>query len=153
MTFESIVRFALDGGISDEAALVVALTQAGWDYETTVTARQHFARYQERRAEAERIKETARAFVANFKNDYRATLQPARDGDGNVVVSGDAFERARRKALALRVFGPAAPADVRALAPYIFLVYDDKQAALDATLLRRVVLAPGGAGAQTGAAG
>ncbi|MBC7805053.1 MAG: hypothetical protein H7145_02770 [Akkermansiaceae bacterium] len=122
MTYESICRFAIDGGIVDEASLSEALQKAGWDYETTVTARAHFVRYQAKRAEADRIAEQARAFIGAFDAETSGTF-------------GD--ERARRKSFASRVFG-----DVRAkaIAPYLFYTYDGKVAQLDSVLLRKVVL-------------
>ncbi len=129
MTYESICRFAIDGGLEDEAALSQKLAEVGWDYETTVTAREHFARYQERRGEAARIREAAVAFLARF--------------DAETVGAHDGDERARRKAFASRLFGPEADAGTRALASYCFLAYDAKHAQMEATLLRRVVLGAG----------
>lgn len=126
MTYESICRFAIDGGITDEAGLVAALTQAGWDYETTVTARGHFADYLAARAEAAAIAEAARAFVAAFDAETQGQY---------------ADERARRKAFAGRLFGPDARPEDRARSTYAFLAYDGRLAQLEALLLRRVVLA------------
>lgn len=126
MTYESIVRFCIDGSIENEAQMTEALVRAGWDYETTVTAKEHFARYQTKRAEVARIKTAALAFVADF--------------DANGPVYED--ERARRKAFASLVFGPNVAPEVSAMRPYLFMVYDGKQERLDATLLRRVVLGP-----------
>jgi RNA ligase. len=128
MTYESIVRFAIDGGVTDEDGLVAALMQAGWDYETTVTARGHFTTYQERRARANALREAARAFLAAFDAETAGAF-----GDN---------ERARRKAFAARVFGPQATAEVQAMRPYLFLAYDGKHDKMNATLLRRVVLRP-----------
>ena len=125
MTYESICRFAIDGGIKDEAGLTAALAQAGWDYETTVTARGHFADYCAARAEAAFIAEAARAFVAAFDAETRGAFID---------------ERARRKAFAARLFGPKARLEDRARAFYAFLAYDGKEASMDAVLLRRVVL-------------
>lgn len=129
MTYESICRFALDGGIEDEDALTRKLAEAGWDWETSVTAREHFARYQAARREAKRIREIVTAYVADFDRETAGV----HDGD----------ERARRKAFASRVFGPGADSEARALASYQFLAYDNKQSQLDATLLRNVVLRGG----------
>lgn len=126
MTYESIVRFCIDGSIETEPQMTDALMRAGWDYETTVTAKEHFARYQTKRAEAARIKAAAIAFVAAF------------DADGTVYED----ERARRKVFASRVFGPGVSPEVSAMRPYLFMIYDGKQERLGATLLRRVVLAP-----------
>ena len=125
MTYESICRFAIDGGITDEAGLTAALAQAGWDYETTVTARGHFAEYCAARAEASTIAEAAYASVATFDAETAGTF---------------ADERARRKAFAARLFGPEAGPEDRARATYAFLAYDGKAAQMEATLLRRVVL-------------
>ena len=129
MTYESIVRFVLDGGIADEDGLGAALVQAGWDFETTVTARGHYATYRDRRARADALAASARAFLASFEAETAGR------------VGGD--ERARRKEYATRIFGPAATPETRALAPYLFLVYDGRNDKLDATLLRRLILAPG----------
>ena len=126
MTYESICRFAIDGGLTDEAALTAALAQAGWDYETTVTARAHFADYLAARAQADAITESARALVAAFDAETAGAL---------------ADERARRKAFAARLFGPAAPPEDRARVTYAFLAYDGRDSQMDALLLRRVVLA------------
>lgn len=125
MTYESIVRFAIDGGIVDEAALTQKLAEVGWNYETTVTAREHFANYQAARADAGKIKAAAIALLAAFDAD---------------TAGRHADERARRKAFAARLFGPEATPEVRALAPYCFLAYDGKLDKLDATLLRHIVL-------------
>jgi hypothetical protein len=130
MTYEAICRFAIDGGYTDEAALTAALMQAGWDFETTVTAQAHFRTYLDRRAEADRIREAALAFVAAFDSETAEEFAP-----------GD--ERARRKAFASRVLGPAATAETRAMSKYLFLAFDGKEAALGAVLLRRVVLGAG----------
>ena len=128
MTYESICRFAIDGGLEDEEALSKKLAEVGWDYETTVTAREHFARYQERRGEAARIRETVAAFVAHFDKE---------------TADAHADERARRKAFATRLFGPEADTETRALTSYLFLAYDNKPDRLDAALLRLVVLGRG----------
>lgn len=125
MTYESIVRFAIDAGIEDEAGLTAKLSEAGWDYETTVTAREHFADYRAARAEAEKIKQAAVTFLAAFDAD---------------TADQHADERARRKAFAARLFGPEAKPETRALAPYCFLAYDGRLDKLDATLLRHIVL-------------
>jgi hypothetical protein len=131
MTYESIVRFALDGGIVDDAGLTEALMRAGWDYETTVTAKGHFARYLDRRAEADRLKAAALALLAAFDAE---------------TLGAFADERERRKAFAARVFGPQATAEAREMAKYLFLAYDGRVDKLEATLLRRVILGPGAAG-------
>jgi len=125
MTYESICRFAIDGGITDEAGLTAALAQAGWDYETTVTARAHFAAYRAARAEADALAAWARALVAAFDAETAGTFPD---------------ERARRKAFAARLFSPDARPEDRARATYAFLAYDAKDAQMEATLLRRVVL-------------
>ncbi len=122
MTYEAICRFAIDGGIVDEAGLTIALQKAGWDYETTVTARGHFARYQGKRAEANAIAARVRAFVEAFD---RETVGQFED------------ERARRKAFATRVF---VDEGAKAIAGYLFHAYDGKTAQMDAALLRKVVL-------------
>lgn len=124
MTYEAIARFCIDGGIGDDAALTDALMRAGWDYETTVTAKGHFAAYLARKTEAERIKAAARGFLAAFEAEAGGTF---------------ADERARRKAFAAFVFGPEATEEARALRPYLFLAYDGKDDKMEATLLRRVV--------------
>ena len=126
MTYESICRFAIDGGLTDEAGLTAALALAGWDYETTVTARAHFADYQAARAKAASIAETARALVAAFDAETAGKF---------------ADERARRKAFAARLFGPDARPEDRARSTYAFLAYDGRTAQMEAMLLRRVVLA------------
>lgn len=130
MTYESICRFAIDGGIGDEAALTAALIQAGWDFETTVMAKDHFRVYLSRRAEADRVKAKAFAFLAAFDAE---TGGPAAFAD----------ERARRKAYAARLLGPAAGPETRSLTRYAFLAYDGKGAQMEATLLRRLVLGGG----------
>ncbi len=122
MTYEAICRFAIDGGVVDEASLSDSLQKAGWDYETTVTARGHFARYQAKRAEADAIAETARAFVAAFDTETTSTF---------------AEERERRKSFAARVFGNA---DTKRIAPYLFYTYDGKEAQLESVLLRKVIM-------------
>ncbi len=125
MTYESICRFAIDGGLTDEAGLTAALAQAGWDYETTVTARAHFAAYLAARAEADAVAESARALVAAFDAETAGTFPD---------------ERARRKAFAARLFGANASSANRARATYAFLAYDGRAAQMEATLMRRVVL-------------
>lgn len=122
MTYEAICRFAIDGGITDEISLTEALQKSGWDYETTVTAREHFARYLSKRAEADTIAKHAIAFVEAFDSETAGTFDE---------------ERARRKSFATRVFGSA---DAKAIAPYLFYTYDGKAAQLDSVLLRKVVL-------------
>ncbi|MBC8136800.1 MAG: hypothetical protein H8F28_13025 [Fibrella sp.] len=122
MTYEAICRFAIDGGIVDETSLSEALQKAGWDYETTVTAREHFARYLKKRAEADDISGMAWAFVGAF------------DGESSWAFSD---ERQRRKAFAARVYSDP---ETKALAPYLFYAYDGKAAQLDSVLLRKVVL-------------
>jgi hypothetical protein len=126
MTYEAICRFAIDGAIEDEEQLNSALTQAGWDYETTLTARDHFRRYLTARQEAARIREVVRAFVGGFEADTRGAFPE---------------ERARRKAFAARVFGPLAVGGQQIdSAAYYFLAYDGRWDILEATLLRRVIL-------------
>ena len=122
MTYESICRFVIDGGIVDETGLTEALQKTGWDYETMVTARGHFARYQLKRAEADRIAECANQFVANFDTETAGTFED---------------ERARRKSFATCVFGNV---EAKTIAPYLFYTYDGKAGQLDAVLLRKVVL-------------
>lgn len=129
MTYESICRFALDGQIEDEPSLVAALTQAGWDYETTLTAKDHFRTYQSARQKAATIKQAAQAVLAAFDAETLGTF---------------ADERARRKAFATRLFGPEATPEARALASYCFMAYDNRLDKLDATLLRQIVLRRGG---------
>jgi hypothetical protein len=124
MTFDAIVRFAIDGGVTDEAHLVTALMQAGWDFETTQTAKDHFARYLTRRAEAEKLKTMAQEILAAFDAATAGTF---------------ADERARRKAFAASIFGPEATPEVRSLASYLFLVYDGKERHLEAKLLRFIL--------------
>ena len=131
LTYDSICRFAIDGGYTDEGSLTTALMQAGWDFETTITARSHFARYRERRAEAERLKAAALAFLATFDAETAGTIE--RDD-----------ERARRKVFASRVLGPDGTDETREQSKYLFLAFDGKADKLDALLLRRVVMAAGG---------
>jgi hypothetical protein len=125
MTYDAIVRFAIDGGILDTEHLSRALMQAGWDYETTKTAEIHFQRYLGQRARAGELKASAQAILAAFDAATNGTF---------------ADERARRKAFAARVFGPEASPEIRAMAGYLFLVYDGKESKLDETLLRKVIL-------------
>ncbi|MBC8101149.1 MAG: hypothetical protein H7Z41_00995 [Cytophagales bacterium] len=126
LTYEAICRFVIDGGITDEDALTAALMQAGWDFETTIAARGHFQTYQARRAEAEQVKAAAQSILAAFEAETAGQF------------AGD--ERARRKAFATRLFGPEATAEVRDLAKYCFLAYDNKTAQMEAALLRRLIL-------------
>ena len=118
MTYESIVRFVLDGGIADEAGLEAGLAKAGWDFEIIVRAKEHFTTYQIRRAEAEALKAQTQAIFDAFN------------------ASGESYEdeRARRKAFATLVFGQHAP-----LSKYAFTLYDGKIELLESVLLRRVI--------------
>ncbi len=125
----SIARFCIDGGISDEPTFMLKLTEVGWDYETAVVARGYFLQYMERRAEADRIKAKAVAFLASFDAETGGTF---------------ADERARRKAFAARLFGPEASPEGRALAGYCFLVYDGKTDKMESTVLRKVIMNEGG---------
>jgi hypothetical protein len=125
----TIARFAIDGDIRDEPTFVAKLGEAGWDYETATVALGYFQEYLRRRTEADRIKATAQAFVAAFDAETAGTF---------------ADERARRKAFAARIFGPEATRESRDLAPYLFLAYDGKMEKMKATLLRRLILGPGG---------
>lgn len=118
MTYESIVRFCVDGSIRDEAALEAGLSKAGWDFEIIVKAKEHFAVYQQRRTEADQLAAEAKGLVACF--------------DAQGIVYED--ERARRKAFATLVFGKHA-----ALARYAFAAYDQKEALLEATLLKTII--------------
>lgn len=127
MTYEAICRFCIDGGVTDEEGLTRGLSQAGWDFEVISIAKEHFARYADARAEAAKIKEDAIAFLAAFDTETAGRHED---------------ERARRKAFAARLFGAEVTAEVRALASYRFLAYDNKMDRLDATLLRRIVLRP-----------
>lgn len=120
LTYEHIVRFCVDGAIADEAALEAALVQAGWDFELIKTAKEHFAVYASRRAEAEAIRSEATALAAS------------------VPEGGDARER--RKAFAMALLGPGVPASRRAIAPFAFFAYDGKSSALEAALLKSVIL-------------
>ena len=122
---DAIARFAIDGDLHDEPTFMAKLAEIGWDYETATVALNYFHEYLSRRAEAERIKAAAKAFLAGFDQE---------------TAGQHAEERARRKAFAERLFGPEASQEVRALASYCFLAYDAKEAQLDATLLRRVIL-------------
>lgn len=129
-TYESIVRFILDGGIDDEAQFRHALTQAGWDYETTKTAEGYFQRYAAARAEVERIKSEAFAFVAAFDAETAGVF---------TKETNETDEKARRKAFAARIFGPDAKI-LRERAPLLFLAYDGRTPELDAVLLRKIIL-------------
>ncbi len=120
LTYESIVRFALDGAITDVPGLEAALTQAGWDFELQKTAKEHFAVYSERKETAGGLKSGAIALAEKFP------------------LANFEDERARRKAFAAHVFSEHSE-----LRRYAFLAYDEKHAALDAALLRNVILARG----------
>jgi hypothetical protein len=122
LNYDAMVRFVLDGGITDEPGLVAALTQAGWDWELQKTAKEHFAVYAARRAEADALAQAAFALAEAFPAD------------------GFADERARRKAFAEKVFAEAGE-----LRRYAFLSYDGKRGALEAALLRNVIMGRGGA--------
>jgi hypothetical protein len=122
-TYERIARFCVDGNIQTEDELTHALMKAGWDYEITVTAKQHFQTFAARRIENEQAKQAALAFVRAF------------DAEGGEFAD----ERARRKAFAARVFGPQSGPEVKTLSVYIFQVYDNKLAHLDAKLLGRLL--------------
>jgi hypothetical protein len=119
MTYESIVRFVIDGSITDEMGLEAGLAKAGWDFEIIVKAKEHFATYVARRAEAEALKAATQAIVDGF----------------NATETEYEDERARRKAFAALVFAQHAP-----LAKYAFTLYDGKLALLESVLLRRVIL-------------
>ncbi|GAB4467381.1 MAG: hypothetical protein OHK0029_39300 [Armatimonadaceae bacterium] len=125
MTYEAICRFAIDGNIEDEEQLASALGQAGWDYETTLTARDHFRKYLMAREHAEQVKQTVRAFYEAFDQETAGQFDD---------------ERARRKAFAMRLLGKEANLEMRPLSGYCFYAYDSKWAHLDAILLRRIVL-------------
>ncbi len=118
MTYDSIVRFVLDGGITDEVGLEAGLAKAGWDFEIIVKAKEHFATYQTRRAEAEALKAEVQAILEGFN----ATEVEFED------------ERARRKAFAALIFGQHAP-----LAKYAFTLYDGKLELLESVLLKNVI--------------
>lgn len=122
----TIARFAIDGDLRDEAGFLAKLTEVGWDHETATVALGYFQEYLKRRAQADRIAQAARAFLAAFDAQ---------------TAGRHADERARRKAFAARLFGPEATPEDHALAPYCFLAYDGKDAQMDAVLLRRFVLA------------
>jgi hypothetical protein len=126
MTYESIVRFVIDGGILDEPGLVDGLTRAGWDFEIIAKAKEHFAVYLVKRAAADELKAAARAYVDSFV---------AREADY-------ADERERRKAFAMPLVGSDATPESRAISKYAFFVYDNKETALDAALLK-VIMARG----------
>jgi hypothetical protein len=123
LSYDSMVRFILDGGIQTETQLTDALTQAGWDWELQRTAREHFAVYATRRIEADELKEAALALAGSFP------------------VEGFTDERTRRKAFAEKVLSTGGE-----LRRYAFLAYDGKLAAIEAALLRNVILRRGGAG-------
>ena len=118
MTYDSIVRFVLDSGITDEAGLEAGLTKAGWDFEIIVKAKEHFATYQTRRAEAEVLKAEVQAILDRF--------------NATEIEFDD--ERARRKAFAALIFGQHAP-----LAKYAFTLYDGKLELLESVLLKNVI--------------
>lgn len=118
MTYDSIVRFILDGGITDEAGLELGLAKAGWDFEIIVKAKEHFAVYKTRRAEADRLTAEVEAILASF--------------NGSGIAYDD--ERARRKAFAALIFAQHAP-----LAKYAFTLYDGKRALLESVLLKNVI--------------
>lgn len=128
VNLESIARFCIDGGITDEPTFLEKLTANGWDYETAVTAVGYFREYQTRRAQTNEIKGKAQAFLAAFDAETSGTF---------------ADERERRKAFASRVFHPAAGEEVRDLRPYLFLTYDSKNDKMEATLLRNLILGHG----------
>ncbi|MGC4045451.1 MAG: RNA ligase [Armatimonas sp.] len=117
LSYDSMVRFILDGGITEEDGLVAALTQAGWDWELQQTAKEHFGVYAARRAEADALTAAAYALAAQYPSE------------------GFADERARRKAFAEKVM-----ADAGELRRYAFLAYDNKKAGLEAALLRNVIM-------------
>jgi hypothetical protein len=125
----SIARFCIDGGISDEPTFMLKLTEVGWDFETATVAVGYFREYMTRRAQAEQIKAAALAFLAAFDAETAGTF---------------ADERARRKAFASRIFGAEASREVRELQPYLFLAYDGKNDKMEATLLRKLILAAEG---------
>lgn len=118
MTYESIVRFVIDGNITDEAGLESGLAKAGWDFEIIVKAKEHFAVYLTRRQEADRLTAAAKGVVEAF--------------NASGITYDD--ERARRKAFAALVFGQYA-----ALSRYAFAAYDGKESLLEATLLKCVI--------------
>lgn len=124
----SIARFCIDGGISDEPTFMEKLTANGWDYETAVTAVGYFREYLARRAKADEIKAKAIAFLEAFDTETSGTF---------------ADERERRKAFASRIFGQEASQEVCDLKPYLFLAYDGKNDKMEATLLRKLILASG----------
>ncbi len=121
----TIARFCIDGGITDEPTFMQKLTEVGWDYETATVALGYFHQYMERRAEAERIKETALAFLAAFDAETGGTF---------------ADERARRKEFATRILGPGADRSMRSLSGYLFYAYDGKISHMEAKLLQRLIL-------------
>ena len=126
---DTIARFAIDGDLQNETAFLAKLTETGWDYETAQTALGFFHEYLTRRAKADRVKSDALAFVADF------------DRDSGPETFAD--ERARRKAFALRLTGPNADPEWRGQMKYLFLAYDNREAELEAVLLRRLILGPG----------
>jgi len=125
MTYESICRFAIDGNITTEEQLVSALAQAGWDYETTLTARDHFRKYLKAREVAEQVKAQALSFYEAFDQETAGQFTD---------------ERERRKAYATRLLGKDASPELRALSGYCFHAYDGRLSHIEATLLRRIVL-------------
>lgn len=124
----SIARFCIDGGITDEPTFMQKLTANGWDYETAVTAVGYFREYMARRSQADEIKNKAAAFLTAFDTETAGTF---------------ADERERRKAFASRIFSPEATQEIRDLRPYLFLAYDGKNDKMEATLLRKLILASG----------
>jgi hypothetical protein len=124
----SIARFCIDGGITDEPTFMQKLTANGWDYETAVTAVGYFREYITRRGKADEIKAKAEAFLAAFDAETAGTFTD---------------ERERRKVYASRIFSPSASDEVRDLKPYLFLAYDGKNDKMEATLLRKLILASG----------
>ncbi|WP_394794531.1 RNA ligase [Armatimonas sp.] len=118
MTYDSIVRFILDGGITDEVGLEAGLAKAGWDFEIIVKAKEHFALYKQRRTEAEALKAATEAIIAGF--------------NGSGITYED--ERERRKAFAALIFLQHAP-----LAKYAFILYDGKTELLESVLLKKII--------------
>ena len=129
---DTIARFCIDGGITDEEGFRQKLTEVGWDYETATVAIGYFHQYLERKAEVERIKAASLAFLAAFDAETGGTF---------------ADERARRKAFAARVFGPDAdphPEGSRhAMAGSLFYAYDGKISHLEAKLVRKLIFGNG----------
>jgi len=128
----TIARFCIDGGIEDEPTFARKLTEVGWDYETATIALGYFHEYQKRKQEADAIKANAILFLESFDAETADHF-----GDN------EAGRRARRKAFAERIFGPKATPEVQALRPYLFFAYDGRFDKMEATLLRRLILASG----------